>query len=49
MNRYYTIQNLLGISSKILCILVAQGVAKLPEVKIGSPKKLETIVVYNVS
>ena len=29
----------MGISNEVLCILVAQGAAKLPEVKVGDTKQ----------
>ena len=31
LTRYYRIQTLRGLPNEILCILVAEGVAKLPE------------------
>jgi len=30
---------LFGLSNKVLCILAAQGAAKIPEVKIGDTRK----------
>ena len=39
LTRYYSIQNLWGISNDILCMFIAQGAAKLPEVKVESLKK----------
>ena len=40
-NRYYTIQNLWGISTEILYIPVAQGAIKLEDNKVESPKKID--------
>ena len=31
--------SMMGLSNEVLCILVAQGAAKLPEVKIGDTRK----------
>ena len=39
LTRYYAIQKLLGLSNEILFINVAQGAAKLQEVKVGGLKK----------
>ena len=40
LTRYYTIQKLWGILNEIFWIGVAQGAAKLPEVKVGGLKKI---------
>ena len=40
LTRYYAIQKLLGLSNEILSINVAQGAAKLQEVKVGGLKKM---------
>ena len=39
LNRYYTIKNLQGLSNEVLCIRVAQGTTKLPEVTVRGLKK----------
>ena len=39
ISRYQTIQKLQGLSNEILCIHVAQGTSKPPEVKVVGPKK----------
>ena len=38
LTKCYNIQNLRALSYGILCIHMAQGAAKLPEVKINGPK-----------
>jgi len=38
LTKYDTFQNLWVFINEVLCICVAQGAAKLPEVKVGGPK-----------
>ena len=44
LTRYFTIQKMWGLSNEILCNRVAQGAAKLLEVKVGCLKKPDILI-----
>ena len=48
LNRYYTIQTLLGLSNGILCIFVAQWAAKMPKFKIGGLKNDKNMAKHTI-